>query len=570
MCVIQPGLFTTVQDLGRIGFASIGVPRSGAADTVSLRAGNRLVGNDDSAAGIEMTLQGGEFEFDHNAIVALTGASTPAKIEGSARPAREAAPWRAITIASGERLIVGAIHGGARAYLCVRGGVDAPVMLGSRSSFEAGGLGLFDGQALRAGDVMGLLPAAACEPAGLPEPALAFAQRAIARRKIHVARGPQAQHAAAAAFEALLEAVWIVEEHADRRGVRLTRDDKTSGGTAPRRTPPIARSEWIPPGRMITEPMPPGAVQVTPDGGPILLMPDGPPTGGYPVVACVALCDLPAVGQARPRDHVRFVEVSLDRARAALARRERMFAGSIAVDLNCDLGEEPAALARDLALLEHVTSVNIACGGHAGDERTMRAIARAAKAHGVAIGAHPGFPDRANFGRVDMRMSPMDLERSVESQIVALARLAREERAIVTHVKPHGALYHAAGARAEIADAIGRAARRAAEGAMLVGMRGSAALDVWRAGGARVLAEDFADRRYEPDGSLRARSKPGALIESPAEAAAQAVRLARLVEEWDAGTICVHSDTPGAAAIAAAVHAALAEAGYRVGSAADI
>jgi UPF0271 protein len=247
-----------------------------------------------------------------------------------------------------------------------------------------------------------------------------------------------------------------------------------------------------------------------------------------------------------------------------------MFAGSIAVDLNCDLGEEPAALARDLALLEHVTSVNIACGGHAGDERTMRAIARAAKAHGVAIGAHPGFPDRANFGRVDMRMSPMDLERSVESQIVALARLAREERAIVTHVKPHGALYHAAGARAEIADAIGRAAQRAAEGAMLVGMRGSAALDVWRAGGARVLAEDFADRRYEPDGSLRLRSKPGALLESPAEAAAQAVRLARLVEEWDAGTICVHSDTPGAAAIAAAVHAALAEAGYRVASAADI
>ena len=282
----------------------------------------------------------------------------------------------------------------------------------------------------------------------------------------------------------------------------------------------------------------------------------------------------------------------------------------LAIDLNCDLGEDPAHLERDLALFRVITSANIACGGHAGDESTMAALVAAATNLGVAIGAHPGYPDQDRFGRVELSMSPREVEKSVAAQIATLACVAAAAGVAVTHVKPHGALYHAAMRRPDIARAIAHAAahhdglvsndgmgvppvssdaradRRPAPLSadtstgprlILVGQAGAPALNLWRSLGHPIAAEAFADRRYEPDGSLRSRTLPGALLTDPADAAVQAVRLilgqgpraaegsaAPLTLSASIHTLCIHSDTPNAFAIANAVRAALEYQGVAV------
>jgi UPF0271 protein len=223
------------------------------------------------------------------------------------------------------------------------------------------------------------------------------------------------------------------------------------------------------------------------------------------------------------------------------------------IDLNCDLGElEDAAL--EAALMEHITSANIACGGHAGDEATMERTARLALQRGVRIGAHPGYPDRANFGRIGLPMSPAAIALTVRLQIERLDTVVRRLGGEIVHVKPHGALYNVAVRNQEVARAIGDGVAQWNAGVPLFGLAGSPMLDVWRAMGLAVLEEAFADRRYEPDGALRSRKLPGALITDPREAAAQAVRLAR---GGAVRTICVHGDTPRAVAILQACREAL-------------
>lgn len=230
-------------------------------------------------------------------------------------------------------------------------------------------------------------------------------------------------------------------------------------------------------------------------------------------------------------------------------------------DLNCDLGElDDAAL--EARLMTEITSANIACGGHAGDEETMERTVRLALAHGVGVGAHPGYPDRANFGRLDLAMSAVEIEQTVVRQIGRLEAVAARLGATIVHVKPHGALYNRAARDRTVARAIGVAVRdRLAGGGAcptLFGLAGSAMLDVWREMGLRVAAEGYADRRYEADGTLRSRRLPGALITLPAEAAAQAVRLVRA---GGVETICVHGDTPGAPEILRACRTALQSVG---------
>lgn len=225
-----------------------------------------------------------------------------------------------------------------------------------------------------------------------------------------------------------------------------------------------------------------------------------------------------------------------------------------AMDLNCDMGELEDA-AHEAALMHYITSANIACGGHAGDELTMERTARLALAHGVRIGAHPSFPDRANFGRVEMELLAAELERTVRDQIEWLEKVVRPMGASVTHVKPHGALYNVAARDERVARAVGRAVLAWNPYTTLFALLGCPSMDLWRGMGLRVAAEAFADRRYEADGSLRARKFPDALITDPAEAAAQAVRFAR---EGTAETLCVHGDTPGSVEILKACRAALA------------
>ncbi len=215
------------------------------------------------------------------------------------------------------------------------------------------------------------------------------------------------------------------------------------------------------------------------------------------------------------------------------------------IDLNCDMGELEDA-AHEAALMEYITSANIACGGHAGDESTMERTARLALGRGVRIGAHPGYPDREHFGRIEIPMAPEEIAATVLEQIRRLEAVVRRLGGTIVHVKPHGELYNVGVRKPEVARAIAEGVLRWNPATTIFGLAGSRMLEIWREMGLNVAGEGFADRRYEPDGTLRSRKFPDALITDPREAAAQAARLAR---EGKAQTICVHSDTPGSVEI---------------------
>lgn len=245
------------------------------------------------------------------------------------------------------------------------------------------------------------------------------------------------------------------------------------------------------------------------------------------------------------------------------------------IDINSDLGESEESLANgtDYELMRYISSANVACGGHAGDERTMRETVRIAKELNVAVGAHPGYPDRANFGRIESPMSASEIEATVRDQIAALAEVAESLGVQLGHCKPHGALYHAANKSTEVAAAIGRAVLESDEQLVMVGQAGSSTLTLWESMGLACAAEAFADRAYEPDGILRKRTLPGALLEDPSRAAQQArdIAIRHIAVATDgsklkvnAGTICIHSDTPGSVAIARAVNEALRSAGVQL------
>jgi UPF0271 protein len=223
------------------------------------------------------------------------------------------------------------------------------------------------------------------------------------------------------------------------------------------------------------------------------------------------------------------------------------------IDLNCDMGELEDAQ-HEAALMEHITSANIACGGHAGDLSTMERTTRLALERGVRIGAHPGYPDRANFGRVEMPLSATEIEATVCEQIDRLDAVVRRLGGEIVHVKAHGALYNVAVRNETVARAISAGIARWNPHVTVFGLAGSPMLDWWREMDFPVMAEGFADRRYEPDGTLRSRKFADALITDPQAAADQAVRLAR---EGVAQTICVHGDTPGAVDILKACRKAL-------------
>ena len=247
------------------------------------------------------------------------------------------------------------------------------------------------------------------------------------------------------------------------------------------------------------------------------------------------------------------------------------------IDLNCDMGELPEAIADGTqeALLRSITSANVACGGHAGDEQTMKATIEQALRWKVAIGAHPGYADRANFGRLELKLPTKEVADSVFEQVSALDEVAKRSGARLVHVKPHGALYNQAVHNRELAEAIAEGVARWRRDVVLVGLAGSPMLEVFKKAGFAIAAEAFADRRYEPDGTLRSRKFDDALIRNPSEAAKQALSISQrdLVTAHDgtqvklsAQTICIHGDTPGSPQIAAAVARALREAGIGVGA----
>jgi UPF0271 protein len=245
------------------------------------------------------------------------------------------------------------------------------------------------------------------------------------------------------------------------------------------------------------------------------------------------------------------------------------------IDINSDLGESFGAytIGHDAGLMASITSANVAAGFHAGDPSVLRATIRLAKQHGVAVGAHPGFPDLVGFGRREIQVTPTEAEDMVLYQIAAVAGVAAAEGVKLQHVKPHGALFNMAVRNAELAGAIARAVAAFDKTLILFGLPGSEILSAGRAAGLRVAAEVFADRAYEPDGSLASRRTPGSVIHDAAAVVARAVQMitAKTVVAIDgstvpleADTICVHGDTPGSDALAATIRAGFDAAGVTV------
>ncbi|RPE81379.1 5-oxoprolinase subunit PxpA [Vulcaniibacterium tengchongense] len=240
------------------------------------------------------------------------------------------------------------------------------------------------------------------------------------------------------------------------------------------------------------------------------------------------------------------------------------------IDFNCDLGE---GCGDDAAIVPSISSASIACGGHAGDEATMRATLRLCRAHGVAAGAHPSFEDRAHFGRRALALPPAEIAAAVRRQLARLAAVANEEGVRLAHVKPHGALYNLAADDRAVADAIAAAVAGFDPALALYALSGSALAEAGEARGLRVAHEVFAERGYDRRGRLLPRGAPGAVLESLDAAIAQARRLAARGEvvAGDGGlvalradTLCLHGDRPDAAAFARALRAALDAEGVAV------
>ena len=287
--VRRPGMLTTVQDLGRTGLAHLGVPTAGAADRRALGLANRLVGNPPEAAGLEITLAGPELELEAGAWVALTGGRVAADLDGRPVPMDVA-----VRVEAGQVLRVGSVTGGLRAYLAVRGGIDVPPVLGSRSTDTLAPVGpprLEEGASLPLGDQTDGDPfrQVAPTPPLDPEPVL------------RTVRGPRDDLFTGAALRALIGEAWTVTADSDRTGVRLD-------------GPVLERRRTV---ELASEGMVEGSLQVPPDGHPILFLANHPTTGGYPVIAVVVGHDLPLAAQARPGTRLRFRFVSLGAARAA-------------------------------------------------------------------------------------------------------------------------------------------------------------------------------------------------------------------------------------------------------------
>jgi antagonist of KipI len=327
--VLSPGWLTSVQDSGRSGHAAIGVGHAGAMDDVALRLANALVGNDENAAALEITLRGPRLRFDSDTLIALTGAAVDARCGTQDIPS-----WRPVWIGAGAEVDLGGMRHGARAYLAIAGGIDVAPVLGSRSKDINSALGPFQGRGIVAGDDLpiGPAPAERLTPSwralgGRPEdpgerrgivaahwsldPQPWFDARGD--QPVALARGSHFESLDARSRRALFTGEFRVGNESNRVGYRLEG----------------AKLRLESPSELISEGVLPGTMQLPPNGNPIVLMAEAPTTGGYPRIGMVATVDLPRLAQRRPANHVRFIETSLAEAQTRYLQRERALAALI-------------------------------------------------------------------------------------------------------------------------------------------------------------------------------------------------------------------------------------------------
>jgi UPF0271 protein len=303
--IIDPGLFSTIQDLGRVGYQRIGVPPSGALDTLSLRMGNALLRQAQGMAGLEMCRGGVRAVVEAARLrFCITGADGTATLDG-----QPLAPWRSHTARAGQELHIGRIRGGA-AYLCVQGGFALAPVLGSLSTYTRAGLGGFEGRRLDGGD---LLPLALAEAPAGPERLLPHPVPAERSRPLRVLLGPHAEMFTEAAIRTLLSEAYQVTHNADRLGIRLQGTPLEHAGAK----------------EIVSDGNNTGCMQVPGDGQPILLMPDRQTAGGYPKIATVITADLHRLGQVLPGSQLRFEAVAPEQAEMVAWQLERTIAASI-------------------------------------------------------------------------------------------------------------------------------------------------------------------------------------------------------------------------------------------------
>ena len=295
--VLEPGMLTTVQDLGRFGYQRYGVPVSGAMDGLALRAANLLVGNDAGAAALELTMLGPKLGFLADTWISVTGADMSASLDGEPLPA-----WEAVEVSRGSQLTLHSAELGMRAYLAIAGGIDVPLVMGSRSTYAPGGLGGLDGRALRSGDLLPALPLNSEShfvPWYLPD---GFRPQVRGgHQQLRVVLGPQHGAFTSEAISTLLGSEYAVSLESDRMGYRL------DGPVLAHRAGPD----------IVSDGNPPGAIQVPGEGTPTILMADRGTTGGYAKIATVIGADLRGVAQVQPGQSVSFAPVTIDEAHRA-------------------------------------------------------------------------------------------------------------------------------------------------------------------------------------------------------------------------------------------------------------
>ena len=313
--VIKPGLSTTVQDLGRPGYYHIGIPTSGGMDMLSLSAANLLVGNAAGEAVLEAVFMGPELEFTADATVAVTGANMPPKVDGVEQPT-----WTSFHVRKGQVLSFGFLKSGARAYIAVSGGIDVPVVLGSRSTYTLGALGGFKGRKLEAGDVLPVgAGKGAAEGRSLPE---ALRRKPGMPAELRMLPGLYWHRITEAAGTRFFEDTWKVAPEADRIGYRFKAGHPLE--FVPREQPFGAGSD---PSNIVDACYPYGSVQVPGGTEPIVLHRDAVSGGGYFMVGTVISADMDLIGQLQPHTPTRFVKVTMEQALAARADRRKVLEG---------------------------------------------------------------------------------------------------------------------------------------------------------------------------------------------------------------------------------------------------